>query len=100
MLTVSQVADRVTEAIKRRLRQFAVRNSFSILSSNCWGAEVYRELRRPYLTPFVGLFLFPQCYLRFCAEPRLFLSPALDFAHSSRHLKTSPPSPLGVLGGQ
>ena len=36
---------------------------FSIVSNNCWGAHVYRALRIPYLTPFVGLFIPPKSYI-------------------------------------
>lgn len=36
---------------------------FAIVSNNCFGGVFYQRLGRPYNTPFVGLFLFPDDYL-------------------------------------
>lgn len=34
-----------------------------LVSNNCWGYELYRTLSRPYDTPFVGVYIHPDCYL-------------------------------------
>lgn len=83
----------VTAYERRRLRGA----NFALVSNNCWGFELYQALSRPYNTPFVGLFLFPDCYLRLLEDyPALDLS-SLSFIHSSRHIAEKPAYPVGVL---
>jgi uncharacterized protein (DUF1919 family) len=36
---------------------------FSIISNDCFGAEMYRWIDRPYNTPFVGLMVMAPCYI-------------------------------------
>lgn len=38
--------------------------TFTIISDNCWWWFVYQDLKLIYNSPFVGLFLFPECYLK------------------------------------
>jgi uncharacterized protein (DUF1919 family) len=50
---------------RRQLLRMRVHDpEFTIVSNNCWGAHIYQNLGEPYRTPFVGLFLAPECYLR------------------------------------
>jgi len=49
---------------KKLLRSQLKNRNFTIVSNNCWGGEVYRGFGLPYQTPFVGLFLFPACYIK------------------------------------
>jgi uncharacterized protein (DUF1919 family) len=62
--------DGVFRGLERRVDswrfRYRVTKPFTIVSCNCWGAEVYRELKRPYLTPFVGLFLYPTDFVVLC----------------------------------
>jgi uncharacterized protein (DUF1919 family) len=66
---------------KTRLRN----TNFTIISNNCWGGEVYRELSLPYQTPFVGLFLFAPCYIRLLNNLRAYLEGTLAFTRVSRY---------------
>jgi uncharacterized protein (DUF1919 family) len=59
-----------------RWRDLALtRQSITIISDDCWGAEFYRLLRIPYLTPSVGLYVECADYLDFVSnlgEPDAF----------------------------
>lgn len=71
-------------AIIYRLRQrFAQRRlrgvEFSIVSNNCWGGHVYQCLGRPYLTPFVGLFLSPTAYLNLLGDFERLMAYPISF---------------------
>ncbi len=57
---------------------------FTIVSNNCWGAHVYQDLGIPYETPFVGLFLDPDCYLNLLSRFRDVINRPLTFAGESR----------------
>lgn len=72
---------------------------FCIIANNCWGAEVYRHYRRPYNTPVVGLYFYPEDYLRFISELRKNLTAPLTFVAQSRHLPGPAKYPVGVVNG-
>lgn len=67
--------------LKTRLRN----RDFTIISNNCWGAEVYKDLELPYATPFVGLFLFAPCYLRLLNNLKAYLETVPNFTNTSRY---------------
>jgi len=58
---------------------------FTIVSNNCWGAHIYRELRLPYCTPFVGLFIPPPCYLELLKDFDALIEAGLSFVPLSRY---------------
>ena len=88
---------------RRRLRN----GDFTIISNDCWGAEVYRHLGRPYNTPFVGGFLFAPCYLTLLKDLRGYLTGPVEFTKVSRYESVNedrssgraPAYPIAVLGG-
>lgn len=67
--------------LKMRLRS----RDFTIISNNCWGAHVYQWSGMEYQTPFIGLFLVPECYLRLLSNLRFYLERPLVFRNRSRH---------------
>ena len=80
-------------------------SDFSIISNNCWGGTIYQSLRRPYLSPFVGLFLMAPCYLRLLEDLRGHLAhpprPADDSRYEAVRLtrgRLAPRYPIGILG--
>jgi uncharacterized protein (DUF1919 family) len=86
---------------RRRLKK----TDFSIISNNCWGAHIYQTFGRQFSTPFVGLFITPQSYLRLlvefpgCLSLPLKFKPASDEAWVNRMRETHGISwPIGSLG--
>ena len=76
MRRLTNSIDRVLEAYERSsLKQ----SNFAIVSNNCWGSDLYKSTARPYNTPFVGLYLFPDCYLRLLAELTFALTRPITF---------------------
>jgi uncharacterized protein (DUF1919 family) len=96
-------ADRLIAALLRgRVRA----RDFSLVSNNCWGSALYPALGLEYRTPFVGLFLWPECYLRLLADFRVLLRRPLRFVERTRHeelrelrAKRGLDYPIGSLGG-
>lgn len=70
---------------------------FIIISNNCWGFEIYQSLRRPYNTPFVGLYLYPDCYLKLLEKRDRLEQLPLRQATRSRYFETPPAHPVGLL---
>lgn len=68
---------------------FLKKKNFSIISDDCWGGEVYRELGLPYNTPFIGLFINPEDYLKLCQKPAYYISSSLNFVESHKKIPFS-----------
>jgi uncharacterized protein (DUF1919 family) len=81
-----------------------INTNFSVISNNCWGAEIYRELEIQYLTPFVGLFIFATCYIELLKNLDLNMKKDLIFINKSKYesantLREKQYYPIGLLGG-
>jgi len=70
----------------RRDIQAIEKREFSVLSSNCIGGRIYDVLGLPYLTPTVGLFLFPDCFLKFAANALHYVQQPLKQAKHSMYV--------------
>jgi uncharacterized protein (DUF1919 family) len=96
---VRVVLEKIADARRgRRLRRSVRTRNFSVISCNCWGAEIYRDLKIPYQTPFVGLYLRSACFVGFLENFEAAIRAPLEFVPESRYLgKVSYPVGL-VLG--
>lgn len=79
--------------------------SFTILSNNCWGAHVYRYFGIPYNSPTIGLYIWPDDYLRFLKNLDYYLGQELKFINCemSNHkellkIRGEENKPIGLLG--
>ena len=66
--------------LNRRLEN----KNFTLISDDCWGGSVYRELGLPYLSPFIGLFVPPICFMQLLKNLRRYMSYKPIFVESSR----------------
>ncbi len=76
---------------------------FCIISNDCWGAELYKLLDRPYNTPFIGLMLMSPCYIKLLDNLKYYLNEPLNFKSESRYpemqeIKSGTNFPLATLG--
>lgn len=90
--------------IRRKMAGLKDKQSFTILSNNCWGGHVYRFFYLPYTSPTVGLYFFTEDYLKFLKNLNHYLSLDIRFithdqSRFSKILKerNTPPCPIGVL---
>lgn len=98
------IPEKVTEPLERLLlactnykdRKELMNHDFSIISNNCWGGQVYKNLGKPYNTPFVGLFLHAPCYMKLLENLKYYLTTPLLFTKTSKYLETFN-YPVGLL---
>src|SRR5688572_28828731 len=69
----------------RIMRRRVTNRDFTIISTDCWGGMAYEELGRRYDTPFVGLFLAIEDYLRLLRRPQFYCESRVEFVPESRH---------------
>lgn len=70
---------------------------FAIISNNCWGYQLYNDLGRNYNTPFVGLFVMPECYLALLADFQRSISGEIVIGRQSKYRAEPTRYPVGVL---
>ena len=80
--------------------------SFAVVSNNCWGAHIYQALDLPYQTPFVGLFVLPDDYLRLLRSFDALMAVDLGFVPESSDTRINDwrrrsglTYPIGMLAG-
>lgn len=83
---------------KSKLRAQVKNRNFTVVSSNCWGSAIYRDLKLPYLSPFIGLYLMPEDFMTLLERFPEVMSCPLTFTQWS----TTPQGiryPVGLLDG-
>lgn len=70
---------------------------FCIIANNCWGAEVYKYKHVPFNTPFIGLFLYPKCYLKLLKNFSENIRSGLRFTTKSAYIGNVNSYPIGLL---
>jgi uncharacterized protein (DUF1919 family) len=58
---------------------------FSIISNDCFGAEMYRWIDKPYNTPFIGLMVMAPCYIELIKNFEHNILQPLSFTKSTRY---------------
>lgn len=74
-------------------------DDFTVISSNCWGGILYKDLGLRYQSPFVNMYMFCECFLKVTSDLPKYLSQPLIFIESSKYLPGKKITyPLGLLG--
>ena len=58
---------------------------FSFVSNNCFGGILYKQLRKPYLSPFVGLFITGKDFLSLISRFDYYINCDLIFKDKSKN---------------
>ena len=76
----------------RKLQKRLSNRGFSVFSSNCVGGCMLHDLRLPFNSPFVNLFLNTKDYLKYLRDPKKYN--ALEF----QEVESDSGYPVGILG--
>ena len=68
---------------------------FTIISDDCWAGTLYQDLKIPYKTPFIGLYIAPKDYIKLIENLTYYLSMPLEFIDAE---KCQQNFPVGCLG--
>lgn len=75
-----KVRDTIINPIMGERRKRKLKNEdFTIISNNCWAGHVYRYFNLPYNTPTVGLYFYPDEYIRFLSNLKKYMAIELTF---------------------
>ena len=69
------------KASVRRLRH----KKLCIIANNCLGSRFYKIIKREYNTPFVGLFLLPECFVKLSNNFEYYMSQEVRFVTESKY---------------
>ncbi|HMJ91581.1 MAG TPA: DUF1919 domain-containing protein [Candidatus Acidoferrum sp.] len=92
--------------VASRIMRARVRTrDFSIISNDCFGGMAYEELGMRYESPFVGLFIVPEDYIRLLRNLRSAMEESITFRDRSQHEHINQfrseiqcEYPIGVIG--
>lgn len=85
------------EEYYRKESEKLVNKDFVIISNNCFGGQAYQRLKRPYNTPFVGMFLYGPCYLKLLQNFNFYLKQELIFITNSVYKEEVQVYPIALL---
>jgi len=72
--------------LNRKLMYLRIKDkNFTIISNDCWGGEVYKDLGLEYTTPFVGIRLFAPCYIKLLKNIKEYIESPLTWTDVSRY---------------
>ncbi len=98
MKHVKEWIKHLRDSIYARYERAELRDkNFILIANNCWGYTLYDSLGREYNTPFIGLFLYPECYLRLLENLDDYLESKLQFSNQSRYFAHQVHYPIGYL---
>lgn len=111
MANISDIVDRISTAIKLRVRDRLLaryersrlrRKDFSIICNDCVGWGIYHKFGLQYTTPTVGLFFYSEDYITFLEGFEHFIKQPIRFKDTSRHseaneIRKQIAYPIGVL---
>ncbi|MBQ7968410.1 MAG: DUF1919 domain-containing protein [Clostridia bacterium] len=73
---INAILDKYLVGLRRR----SISNTdFSIICNNCWAGYVYRRFGLSYLSPTVGLYFFPEDFLKLCSDVKGYMEKPLEF---------------------
>lgn len=55
----------------------------TIFANNCWGGLMYHQLRLPFMSPFINMFLRDEDYLKFLTEPHRYIGSKIEIFSSA-----------------
>lgn len=85
------------KAMKLWFRSRVKSRNFTVVSNDCWGSAVYPALGLAYQTPFVGLFIWFECYLKLLTNFRQLMTSAVRFTDHSRYPAINERRATGIL---
>jgi len=101
------------QKLKRRVNRWRFKVSvrrlekskFCIVANNCFGSRFYKILNREYNTPFIGVFILPECFVKLVANFEYYIGLDMKFEENSKYdyinkLRRNHDEdyPLGLLG--
>lgn len=79
--------ERMPSSVKLPIRRWFLHSKeFSIVSDNCWGGFVYQHFGLKYRSPFVGLFIFSDDYIKLISKLEFYMSKNLVFIEHSESI--------------
>lgn len=102
---------KLSSKLSRRLKRWRFKRSvkrlhdkeFCIVANNCLGSRFYKILKRGYNTPFVGLFMMPECFSKLVSDFDRYMDLPIQFVQDSKYSdidaarRDGPQYPIGLL---
>ena len=84
--------------IVKKEKELLKNTKFVIIADNCWGGAVYQWYERPYNSPFAGMRIYGNCYIKLLSKFDYYMSQNLIFIPKSKYPYREITYPLALLG--
>ena len=55
------------------------KDNFTIISNNCWGGKIYNSYGMPYMSPTIGMVIYPKDFFLFMRKFNEYIKEQLVF---------------------
>jgi uncharacterized protein (DUF1919 family) len=90
-------AEQARNRFYERRRKKLLNRQFAIIANNCWGGEIYKYFDLPFNSPFIGLFLFPDCFLTLLENLDALDLESIKVGYQSKYYENDCAYPVGIL---
>lgn len=86
------------KSILKKEKELLKNTNFVIIADNCWGGAVYQWYERPYNSPFAGVGIYGECYLKLLSNFDFYMRQKLVYITKSKYKHRELTYPLALLG--
>ncbi len=86
------------KSIIKKENELLKNTDFVIVSNNCWAGAVYQWYGRPYNSPFTGMRIYGECYLKLLSNFDYYMNQPLNFITVTKYPNKKITYPLALLG--
>lgn len=72
--------------------------NFVIVADDCWGAAVYQWYERSYNSPFAGVGIYGDCYIKLLSDFDNYMQKELKFVNETKYPDRALTYPMALLG--
>ena len=76
----------ILKKVRLKMNKFGNRNrnkklktNFTLISNNCWAGITYEYFGMPFISPTIGLYIFPKDYIKFISNLKHYMNIDLKF---------------------
>lgn len=97
------IKNKIRQTLFLTKRKRLKNHDFTIISNNCWGGNVSTDFNIQHQSPFVGMFIMSEDYLKLCENLDYYMKQELKFIEISKwdninERRKTEHYPLAVLG--
>lgn len=84
--------------ILKKEKELLKNTKFVIVADDCWGAAVYQWYEQSYNSPFAGVGIYGNCYIKLLSDFDNYMQKELKFVSETKYTDRALTYPMALLG--